>query len=110
MTPVGQCVRRATCVLVVLLALPVAAIAETSGALRGTVTDDKGAALPGAVVAVSSVGHGVTGRAAVTDASGEFLIQALPPAGDYQVRVSMPGYATVVLSGVEVSAGRVRSV
>jgi len=110
MTRVGRCVRRATCVLVVLLALPVAALAETSGALRGTVADDKGTALPGAVVAVSSVGHGVAGRAAVTDASGEFLIQALPPAGDYQVRVSMPGYATVVLSGVEVSAGRVRSV
>ncbi len=101
--------RRAFCVLA-FLALPAAAAAETSGSLRGTVVDDKGSILPGAVVSVSSAVHAVTGRAAVANAAGEFLIQALPPAGDYEVRVSMPGYATVVLSGVDVSAGRVVSV
>src|SRR2546427_12713935 len=107
MMTVGQPVRIVACV-VLTLALPAGAAAQTAGTLRGLVTDDKGAALPGAVVVVSSVSQGISGRAALTDASGVFLVQALPPARDYLVRVSLSTYATIALSGVEVPAGAVR--
>src|SRR5437773_2144013 len=109
MITLGQPVRIAACA-VLILALPAAAAAQTAGTLRGLVTDDKGAALPGAVVVVSSVSQGISGRAALTDASGVFLVQALPPARYYLVRVRLSTYATIALSGVEVPAGAVGSV
>ncbi|HYS77580.1 MAG TPA: carboxypeptidase regulatory-like domain-containing protein, partial [Candidatus Dormibacteraeota bacterium] len=105
----GQPVRMVVCA-VLILSLPAAAAAQTAGMLRGLITDERGTVLSGAVVTVSSVSQGVSGRAAVTDASGVFRVQGLPPARDYQVRVSLASYAAVALSGVEVPVGGVGSV
>ncbi|MFQ5877177.1 MAG: carboxypeptidase regulatory-like domain-containing protein [Acidobacteriota bacterium] len=85
---------------------PAAAPAQTSGGLRGQITDDRGWPIPGATVTVVSTGRGVTGRGAVTDDAGFFQVPALPASRDYIVLVSFPGYATVRMSEVEVVAGR----
>ena len=97
-----------------LLALSVwlgagAAHAQTTGEIRGLVTDPSGSPLPGVTVIASGAGGLVSQRGAVTDAAGRFRIGALPAAADYEVRASLAGRAAVVLSGVAVSAGQVTS-
>jgi hypothetical protein len=92
----------------VLCGITVAPVqAQTTGFLHGLVSSDKGDPLPGVVILVRSGGEGVAGRGAVTDKSGTFQIAGMPPAHDYSVRASLPGFATVTLSEVEVSAGEV---
>ena len=82
------------------------AIAETTGGIRGTVTDEKGAALEGVSVKVTSISQAVSGRSTVTDRAGVFQVTSLPPAGDYVVSVTSPGFASTILSAVEVRSGR----
>src|SRR5882724_125142 len=85
----------------------VAAWSGTTGDVRGVVVDSAGSPLPGVVIGLSGGGVGSSGRGAVSDASGTFHIAALPPGDRYQVRVSFPGFATIVLSDVEIGAGQV---
>jgi hypothetical protein len=70
-----------------LLALP--ALAQTVR-LRGQVTDESGAIVPGATVTASGPG-GLT-KAAVSGNDGSYNFSELPP-GAYTVRASAPGLA-----------------
>src|SRR2546427_3993059 len=79
---------------------------QTPGVLRGFVYDDKGSAIAGATVSVSSPTQGTTGRGAVTDRSGVFQIPGLSPSRDYAVSAAFPGFSTVIVSPIEVEAGR----
>jgi hypothetical protein len=90
-----------------LVLLPCAAAAQAPGTVRGRVTDAAGRALPGVSVVVASSAAGVSGRAAVTDDGGGFQIPSLPAARDYVVQATFPGFAVLVLSGVELRAGQV---
>src|SRR5206468_3928597 len=95
------------CLSVVLcLGLPGSVRAQTNGALRGAVRDGAGSPLGGAAVAVASRSQGVSGRAAVTDSSGSFQTASLPPARDYTVTATSPGFAAADLPDVEIQAGR----
>ncbi|MBI1951464.1 MAG: TonB-dependent receptor, partial [Acidobacteria bacterium] len=86
------------------------AFAQTTGFIHGLVTDEKGAPLAGAVILLGDGGPGTRGRGTVADKTGAFQIAGLPPAPDYSVRASLPGFATVTLSGVAVSAGKISAV
>jgi carboxypeptidase family protein/TonB-dependent receptor-like protein len=92
----------------VLFATP--ALAQTTGQLRGLVTDQKGMLLPGVVLAVECASQGVSGRGAVTDAAGAFQVPGLPPGRDYSVRASLPGFASLRLTDIVISAGQVSAV
>jgi outer membrane receptor protein involved in Fe transport len=99
---------------IILLALavvgfPQAIVAQMVGVVRGRVSDEAGAPIPGATVTLSSRSQGVSGKGAVTDATGSFQVPTLPPARDYVLRASFPGRATVDLTGVEVLAGQATS-
>jgi hypothetical protein len=59
-----------------------------SGVISGTVVDDQGGALAGAMVSAL----GVTLASTVTDARGQFSFQPLPQ-GEYLLRVHMMGFA-----------------
>lgn len=59
-----------------------------SGTITGTVLDDKGSALPGAMVSAL----GATLATTVTDGRGEFVLSALP-AGEYLLRAHRMGFA-----------------
>jgi hypothetical protein len=61
---------------------------QTTGAVRGVLTDNSGAVIPGASVSV--VGNGVE-RAAGTQIDGTFSITGLMP-GQYTVHVAFPGF------------------
>src|SRR5687768_2213878 len=76
-----------------LLLAPVAAFAQSTGAIAGRVTGSDGNALPG--VTVEAAGTMLpTGRMAVSGANGEYRLEALPP-GDYKVTFTLSGMQTV---------------
>ena len=75
--------------------------------LNGTVTDDTGAVVPQAKVAVVAPAMGF-GRETLTSAAGGFNISGLP-IGTYDVTVSHPGFETVEIHGLTLSVGEVRT-
>ena len=60
------------------------------GSVVGTVTDNQGAVVPGAMVNVKQTETGET-RSAVTNDSGAYTVSTIP-AGVYNVSVSKPGF------------------
>ncbi len=65
---------------------------ETTGAIRGTVTDPQGAVLTTATVTVTSQGTGAV-RTGLTDKDGQYTLGLLPP-GVYNVTIAAPGFKT----------------
>jgi len=89
-----------TLVVLLGLALPVAAQLAT-GNIYGTVTDESGAPLPGAIVSVT----GVNGSSSTTAGSdGRFRVLNLSP-GAYKVRTTLTGFSTVNRDNVVVATG-----
>ncbi|MEP6994783.1 MAG: TonB-dependent receptor [Acidobacteriota bacterium] len=77
---------------------------DVGGTVFGRVGDESGGALAGASVSTRSVSTGLT-RAAMSDATGLYRLVALP-VGNYEITVSLPGFATEVRSGVRLLVGQ----
>ncbi len=93
--------------LLVAFALAVTGLAtaqERYGMLRGTVTDEQGAAVPGVTVNVTNVETGAV-RTLVTDSSGVYSIPDLNP-GRYTVSFELSGFSKVERPDVNVLLGR----
>jgi hypothetical protein len=75
------------------------------GSINGTVTDQTGAALAGAVVKATDTGTGIV-LTTVTTAEGQFSFQDLPP-GAYQVAVTASGFTPVTVDKIPVTAGAI---
>ncbi len=76
-----------------LLVAPVAVLAQTTGTVEGTVTDQSGAALPGVTVEIASPSlQGI--RTAATAEDGRFRFPSLPP-GEYRVTASLTDFGKV---------------
>jgi len=90
--------------IVALVAAPLSGWAQqTTGNLRGTVTDESGAVLPG--VTVTLRGRGVPGApTTVTNEQGIFRFPNLPP-GSYDITVELAGFATLTQTGIPVALG-----
>ncbi|HTP33050.1 MAG TPA: carboxypeptidase regulatory-like domain-containing protein [Candidatus Acidoferrales bacterium] len=86
--------------LVAILLAAVSALAQSTGTIRGTLTDDSGAVIPAANVAI--VGTGAP-RTVQTQADGSYTATGLVP-GTYHVRVNFPGFQNFDKQ-VAVSAG-----
>jgi hypothetical protein len=95
-----------TCVLVLLtlLATTAGAFAQTVGSIEGTITDNTGGALPGAMVEVTNDETGIT-RSVVTDTEGRYRARDLS-LGQYRVHATMPGFQTSIRQGVVLTIGR----
>jgi len=92
-------------VLAIAIALPgVAAAQERFGTLTGRVTDQQGAAIPGATVVATNIQTGQV-RTFVTDANGQFLAPDLVP-GRYTVRFELSGFSPVERTDISVVLGR----
>ena len=88
-----------------LLCAAAPALAQSTGsAIQGTVTDEQGAIMPGATVVVANVQTGFT-RELSSDERGWYRATALPP-GDYQVTVTLQGFATQIRRGLTVTVGQ----
>jgi hypothetical protein len=85
--------------VVFLLALPIAARAQTFGQITGTVTDASGAVLVGASVTVTNTQTNAV-REAVTNSAGSYVFPNLLP-GIYSVKVELQGFQSRVASAVE---------
>ena len=84
-----------------------AALAQSAASadLEGVVTDASGAAIPGAALTVTNSETGV-GRQSVTNMAGRYRIAALP-AGEYELRASKDGFASVDRKGLLLHVGQV---
>ena len=96
--------RLAIALLVVLAAS--SAFAQNAGSLRGVVTDQQGAVLPGATVVLTSEATKAT-RQAVTDAKGGYFFAALLP-GNYSITIELSGFKTHTTKGVHISPNDTR--
>lgn len=88
-----------TLVLLLLLATPIATMAQSTGKLAGRVVDDLGDPLPGANVVVEGTQLG-----AATDIDGQYFIIGIP-IGEYSVTASFVGYQPQTFEGVQISSG-----
>jgi len=75
------------------------------GTIRGTIVDQSGAVVPGAVVTAANADTGVSTSAKSTEA-GVYSIAALP-AGAYSVTVAQTGFKTLTRQNVVVDVGTV---
>src|SRR5712692_873331 len=76
---------------------------EFRATLQGTVTDPSGATVAGAEVALKNVDTAVE-RKTVTDNSGHYIFQFLPP-GAYSLTTKAAGFKTNVREGIDLSLG-----
>jgi outer membrane receptor protein involved in Fe transport len=84
------------------------AVAQTTGAIDGVVSDTGGASLPGAKVEAKSPSlQGV--RSVATDVAGRYRFSSIPP-GTYTVTVSLAGFRSVQRNGIVVTLDGTASV
>ncbi|MBZ5673618.1 MAG: TonB-dependent receptor [Acidobacteriia bacterium] len=78
--------------------------ASGTSTISGLVTDPSGAAVPGAEVIVRNVGTNVA-RTLTSNEDGLYQAVSLQP-GDYEVKASKPGFATLTRTGITTSIGQ----
>ena len=89
------------------LAAPLGA-QTTTGEIRGTVTDEQGAPLPGASVTARSEATGVQ-RGATAGPDGAYVIRLVPP-GTYTVRAATLGRRPASVADVQVAVAQAATV
>ena len=95
--------RRIVLCLGILIMSSVMAIGQlTTGTITGTVTDQTGAAVPGATVTLKNTDTGIT-RSAQTRENGKYEALSLPT-GIYEI--SLSGFQTVVHTGIGLALGQ----
>ncbi len=97
--------RKSTFALLLAASLALPALAFGQGgdsSIRGTVTDDSGAVLPGVTITATSPAL-ISAATAVSDSSGTYRLLNLPP-GDYVLEASLSGFATSRQEGILVRA------
>jgi hypothetical protein len=100
--------RRALVLMLALIlpgAFPATSFAQAIGSIRGTVVDSATALVPGAQVTVTSATTGVT-RTATTNQTGIFVFPDMP-IGEYELRISKPGFRPEERKGLTLLTGQV---
>src|SRR5437867_3230615 len=62
----------------IVLSLARAAHAQTAGTITGTITDETGAVVPGAMIGITNAGTGTLARTVRTNSAGVYVAEALP--------------------------------
>jgi hypothetical protein len=91
--------------LMLLLSVTFAGAQNFRGGINGTVTDQGGAAIPGAQVQITDDATGVT-HSSIASSAGEFDFPDLP-LGSYTVSATSSGFETLKVGKVQVSAGTI---
>jgi iron complex outermembrane recepter protein len=91
-------------VVTTLLIASLATRADAAGGrVRGSVTDQTGAALVGATVRITDLNSGAASSTS-TGALGQYLVDGVPP-GRYQVAAEASGFETAVRGNITVAGG-----
>lgn len=77
--------------------------------IRGTVTDQSKAVIPGVEVNVTEVSTNVRARTVLTGDNGNYEVPDLKP-GVYRVTVAMPGFKTYVADNIALDSGQARRI
>jgi hypothetical protein len=88
----GKATMKLLLLTVLMLGAAGAARAQSTGTLRGTITDAQGAVTPGVSIVVRNQATGAE-RTIVSDASGVYVAASLPP-GLYRVEAQLQGFQT----------------
>ncbi|MEE4360002.1 MAG: TonB-dependent receptor [Pseudomonadales bacterium] len=91
--------------LLTALAILPAEAAQTSGNLRGTVVDQRGAPVAGAAVTIRDLRTG-SSKSATTADGGDFFFQALEVGGPYTVTVNAPGESARSVRDISINLGQ----
>jgi hypothetical protein len=91
-----------------LLCIASVAPAQTSGSLRGTITDPSGAVVPGARIVLRNDATSVI-REIVSDGKGAYYFGAVE-AGDYTLKVEFAGFMSREVQGIHLSPSDTRGV
>src|SRR5262245_9721996 len=93
--------------LLTLVFLPTTAplLAGPDAGLAGQVVGGKGQPLPGVTVVLRNDALAFPERGVLTDPEGQYRFINLPPGAGYQMTLSLPGHATVVISDLFLSTG-----
>src|SRR5215470_14229742 len=83
--------------------------AGATGAITGTVVDQKGGAIPGAAIVVTNLATGQKERDVTSTAAGTFNIPSLPPS-NYSLEISAAGFSKFVIQNVVVRVTETASV
>ena len=95
--------------VILLLMLPASALAQrTNAAIRGTVTDQSKAVVPGATVTITAADTGLS-RTTVSNADGVYSISELP-VGRYKVTVELQGFKTATRTDIALSVADDRKI
>ena len=90
--------------LVLILIGSVVVIAQSTATLKGTITDEKGAVVPGAKVTATNQATSVE-RTSESDSEGNYQLAALP-VGTYAIKVETQGFKTELVQNLAVEVGR----
>src|SRR5438046_10449327 len=89
----------------ILVLSSVAAFGQlTTGTIGGSVSDQSGAAIPGATVTVKNADTGIT-RTTLSNETGKYDALSLP-AGNYEISASLSGFQTAVRTGISLAVGQ----
>jgi Carboxypeptidase regulatory-like domain/TonB dependent receptor len=91
--------------IMLLVGVPLAGAQNFRGGINGTVTDQGGAAIPGATVQITDDATDVS-HSTVASSAGEYSFQDLP-LGVYTVSATSSGFETLKVGKVQVSAGTI---
>ena len=101
--------KRVVCVIalgsLLTLAAAPAISQEVVGSIVGSLTDEQGLALPGAVIAVSSPNLIGGSQTVTTGTDGSYRVRNLPP-GTYAVLAELAGFRSINREGIILEAGK----
>jgi Carboxypeptidase regulatory-like domain len=83
---------------------PAVVSAQTTAAIRGTVSDETGALLPGVEVTARNVNTGIE-TLRISNETGTYTVPSLQP-GTYNLSASLPGFQNSSFEGIVLSAGQ----
>ncbi|MEO8725314.1 MAG: carboxypeptidase regulatory-like domain-containing protein [Acidobacteriaceae bacterium] len=96
-----QTLRLAVSLLLAAISIP--AIAQSTGSIQGSVTDASGAAIPNATVNIKNTAQALQ-RTVTTDSAGAYNVPALPP-GTYAVDAQSQGFQHQVVQALSLAVG-----
>jgi hypothetical protein len=93
-----------SCVLALLIVLPVYGQQQNSGGIKGTVRDPSSSVISGATVTAVAQDTGVS-SATTTNSDGEYVLLSLP-IGQYNLTIGNTGFTTNTIQNIRLVAGQ----